>query len=193
MLGGSRWGERLWRSTVWGVLAQLVVVITGLPAAADGTGPEAWQQFRRKVLFSDVLLAAPAQFPTTAARIAILRQMQRTEIDGPSGFWRIQAIAFLDPPAPTAGLALRATDVTDPRNPHMVRLFELTAMRGDKEVSIDDLVLTAAMGFEAGHRYEMTVERHEDTPETDVLGAGLPGAVPAGKRDVYAKGVVTLR
>jgi len=74
-----------------------------------------------------------------------------------------------------------------------VRLFELTAMRGDKEVSIDDLVLTAAMGFEAGHRYEMTVERHEDTPETDVLGAGLPGAVPAGKRDVYAKGVVTLR
>jgi hypothetical protein len=180
------------RLAVWGVIA-LVAVVGARPAAADGTGPETWQQFRRKVLFSDVLLAPPAQFPTTAARIASLRRMQRTEIEGPSGFWRIQAVAFLDPPAPTAALALRATDITDPNDPHLVRLFELSALRGEREISIDDLVLTAAMGFEAGHRYEMTVERHEDVPETDVLGAGLPGTIPAGKRDVYAKGVVTLR
>jgi hypothetical protein len=182
------------------VIAVAAVVAVALPAAlprpataADGGGSEAWRQFRRQVLFSDVLLAPPADFPTAAARVTSLRRMQRSEIDGASGFWRIQAVAFLDPPAPTGALALRATDVTDPSAPRVVRLFEITALRGDREVSIDDLVLTDALGFEPGHRYEMTVERHEDTPETDVMGAGLPGQSPTGKRDVYAKGVVTLR
>jgi hypothetical protein len=39
------------------------------------------------------------------------------------------------------------------------------------------------MGFERGHRYEIVVERNADEP----------GTAPTGKRDVYAKGVVTLR
>jgi hypothetical protein len=185
--------ERLVRLAGWAVIAVLAGSLAGAPAVADGTGPEAWRQFRRQVLFSDVLLAPAAEFPTTAARIASLRRMQRTEIEGPGGFWRIQAVAFLDPPAPSGALGLRATDITNPSQPRSVRLFELNAMRGDHEVSIDDLVLTDAMGFEPNHRYEITVEQHEDAPETDVMGAGLPGTGRAGKRDVYAKGVVTLR
>jgi hypothetical protein len=160
---------------------------------AEGGGLETWRQFRRQVLFSDVLLAPAAEFPTGAARVASLRRMHRTEIDGPSGFWRIQCVAFLDPPAPSGGLALRATDVTDPSGPREVKVFEVAATRGDREIHVDDLVLTGAMGFEANHRYEITVERHEDQPETDVTGARLGGTGATGKRDVYAKGVVTLR
>ena len=68
---------------------------TGLPrTGAEGGGLETWRQFKRQVLFSDVLLAPAAEFPTGAARVASLRRMHRTEIDGPSGFWRIQCVAF---------------------------------------------------------------------------------------------------
>jgi hypothetical protein len=172
----------------WAVVALMALTGVGVrEAGADGSGPETWRQFKRQVLFSDVLLAPPAEFPTTEARIASLRRMLRTEIESPSGFWRIQCVAFLDPPAPTGALALRATDVTDPGDPHEVKLFEVTAQRGDRELDVDDLVLTAAMGFAPGHRYEIAVERHEDDADTSA------GVGTTGKRDVYAKGVVTLR
>jgi hypothetical protein len=171
-----------WRVAALVALALLAVLHAG-GVRAEASGDEAWRQFRGQVLFSDVLLAPPAEFPTPAARIASLRRMERTVIEGPAGFWRIHCVAFMDPSPTTGALTLRATDVTDPKDRREVRVFEMTAEPGAKELPIDDLVLNDGMGFERGHRYELTLER----------GGDEPGTATTGKRDVYAKGVVTLR
>ena len=171
------------RLTGWTLAVILLAFSAGRASGEGGGGEEAWRQFRGQVLFSDVLFAPSAEFPSAAARVASLRRSERSAIEGPNGFWRIHCVAFFDP-VPTAGaLILRATDVTDPKQRREVRVFEMSTEPGSKELPIDDFVLTDAMGFERGHRYEITLER----------GGDEPGTAATGKRDVYAKGVVTLR
>jgi hypothetical protein len=150
------------------------------PAAAPASGPpQTWGQFHGQVLFSDVLIAPAAQFPSPAAMTDALRRLKRTTVEGAGGFWRLHMVAFLDP-APTNGaFQLRATDVTDPKDRREVKLFDVDGNPGDHELSVNDLVVTEVMGFERGHRYEIAV-----IPRRDDL--------PAGKGDVYAKGVITL-
>jgi hypothetical protein len=131
------------------------------------------------VLFSDVLIAPAAQFPSPAAMTDALRRLKRTTVEGAGGFWRLHMVAFLDP-APTNGaFQLRATDVTDPKDRREVRLFDVDGNPGDHQLSVNDLVVTEVMGFERGHRYEIAVIPRRDDQ-------------PAGKGDVYAKGVITL-
>ena len=48
---------------------------------------------------------------------AALRRIQRSTVDQSGGFWRLHVIAFLDRPAASNAIVLRATDVTDPRAP----------------------------------------------------------------------------
>jgi len=116
-----------------------------------------------------------------------LRRIQRSAIDQNAGFWRVHMIAFLDRPAATGSLMLRASDVADPRAPRQVRVFEVPVERGGKELRLDDFVVTAAMGFEPGRTYEFAFEAPAEE--------GVPGGEPkkAGKADAYAKGVITLR
>jgi hypothetical protein len=116
-----------------------------------------------------------------------MRRIQRTSVEQVAGFWRLHLIAFLDRPAATGALLLRATDVTDPRAPQEVRVFEVPTDRGAKEVRLDDFVVTEAMGFRRGASYSITIEA---APETGGLGEAKE---KAGKADVYAKGVITLR
>ena len=67
-------------------------------------------------------------------------------------------VAFLDRPAPSSALKMRATDVTDPRAPREVRLFEVPVERGDRELRLDDFVVTEAMGFARGASYQISIE-----------------------------------
>ena len=87
----------------------------------------------------------------------------------------------------TGSLMLRASDVSDTRAPRQVRVFEVPVTRGDKELRLDDFVVTDTMGFAAGRSYEFVFEAPGEE--------GVPGgeAKKAGKADVYAKGVITLR
>ena len=181
----ERWAGRI------GFWTLLVMMLWALPfgraRGESGDGEEAWRQFHGQLLFSDVLFAPAAEFPSVAARIASLRRSERTVVDGPNGFWRIHCIAFLDPVPTTGALVLRTADVTDPTQPREIRVFEISTKPGTRELPIDDFVLTDAIGFERGHRYEMTVERGGEEPVVS------PAPPATGKRDVYAKGVVTLR
>jgi hypothetical protein len=149
---------------------------TAVPVPAR---PPNWGQFQGQVLFSDVLIAPAAQFPSPAAMVDALKRLKRTTVEGGGGFWRLHMLAFLDP-APTSGaFQLRATDVTDPKDPREVRLFDVDGTPGDHELSVNDLVVTEVMGFVRGHRYEIAVIPRRDEQA-------------AGKADVYAKGVITL-
>jgi hypothetical protein len=143
---------------------------------------ETWTQFRGQVLFSNILFAPPGQFPSAGARTASLRRTGRNTVESTGGFWRLHCVAFLDPLPKGSELRVRATDVTDAAKPHEVRVFHETIAPGQRELTMDDLVLTDTIGFESGHRYEISIERGDDEP----------GVSLAGKRDVYAKGVVTL-
>ena len=153
-------------------------------AAAD---EELWRAFHGRVVFSDVALAPASVFESPAVMTSALRRIQRSAIDQNAGFWRVHMIAFLDRPAATGSLMLRASDVADPRAPRQVRVFEVPVERGGKELRLDDFVVTAAMGFEPGRTYEFAFEAPAEE--------GVPGGEPkkAGKADVYAKGVITLR
>jgi hypothetical protein len=150
------------------------------PAPAPASAPVPTSgQFHGQVVFSDVLIAPAAQFPSPSAMTDALRRLKRTTVEGVGGFWRLHMVAFLDP-APTGGaFQLRATDVTDPKDRREVRLFDVDGNPGDHELAINDLVVTEVMGFERGHRYEIAVISRTDDQ-------------PAGKGDVYAKGVITL-
>ena len=138
-----------------------------------------WGQFHGQVVFSDIMIAAPAQFPSDAAMSDALRRLKRTTVEGADGFWRLHMVAFLEPAPRVTSFRLRATDVTDPKDRREVKTFEVDGKPGQTELEINDLVVTEVMGFERGHRYEIAVIARADD-------------VPAGKGDVYAKGVITL-
>ena len=154
--------------------AQGAPVPTGAPGAGVTRG-----QFHGQVLFSDIMIASPAQFPSDSAMSEALRRLKRTTVEGTDGFWRLHMVAFLEPAPQGSSFRLRATDVTDPKDRREVKMFEVDGQPGQAELEINDLVVTNVMGFERGHRYEIAV-----MPRGDNL--------PAGKGDVYAKGVITL-
>jgi len=141
--------------------------------------PPTWGQFHGQVVFSDVLIAPAAQFPSPTAMTDALKRLKRTTVEGVGGFWRLHMLAFLDPAPASGAFQLRATDVTDPKDPREVRLFDVDGTPGDHQLPINDLVVTEVMGFARGHRYEIAVIPRRDDQ-------------PAGKADVYAKGVITL-
>lgn len=158
------------------------------PAASPADAPVAsvapvaavtWGQFHGQVVFSDVMIASPAQFPSDTAMSEALRRLKRTTVEGADGFWRLHMVAFLEPAPQVTSFRLRATDVTDPKDRHEVKMFEVDGKPGQTELEINDLVVTDVMGFERGHRYEIAVIARADD-------------LPAGKGDVYAKGVITL-
>jgi hypothetical protein len=167
---------------LWLLVSALVALIGGRVRAADAVPHPAagatWGQFHGQVVFSDVLIAAPSAFPSPSAMTEALRRLKRTTVEGADGFWRLHMVAFLDPAPTTASFRLRATDVTDPKDRHEVKTFEVDGQPGQNQLAINDLVLTEVMGFARGHRYEIAV---------------VPGGeISAGKGDVYAKGVITL-
>jgi hypothetical protein len=151
-------------------------LVSGAPVQAPTVVP---RQFEGQVIFSDVLIAPAAQFPTPEVMTEALRRLKRTTVEGADGFWRLHMVAFLDDTPPTASFQLRAIDVTDPRDRRQVKTFEVEGQPGQNELPINDLVVTEVMGFLRGHRYEMTVISR---------GEGES----AGKADVCAKGVITL-
>jgi hypothetical protein len=158
-------------------------VPAGLPAgpapAAALVALPTWGQFHGQVVFSDVLIAPAAEFPSATAMTDALKRLKRTTVEGVGGFWRLHMVAFLEPAPASGAFQLRATDVTDPKDPREVRLFDVDGNPGDRELSVNDLVVTEVMGFARGHRYEIAVIPRRDEQ-------------PAGKGDVYAKGVITL-
>jgi hypothetical protein len=165
-----------------------VVAHIDVPVAAPAAAPAAsvapvaaltWGQFHGQVVFSDIMIASPAQFPSDAAMSEALRRLKRTTVEGADGFWRLHMVAFLEPAPQVTSFRLRATDVTDPKDRHEVKMFEVDGKPGQTELEINDLVVTDVMGFERGHRYEIAVIARTDD-------------LPAGKGDVYAKGVITL-
>jgi hypothetical protein len=167
------------------VMAVVGSMISFVPVA--GADEEMWRAFHGRVVFSDVALAPPSSFESPTMMTSALRRIQRTTIDQNAGFWRVHILAFLDRPAATGSLMLRASDVSDTRAPRQVRVFEVPVTRGDKELRLDDFVVTDTMGFAAGRSYEFVFEAPGEE--------GVPGgeAKKAGKADAYAKGVITLR
>jgi hypothetical protein len=163
------------------VIAPAAPIGPDAPAApvAPGAAVVTWGQFHGQVVFSDIMIASPAQFPSDAAMSEALRRLKRTTVEGADGFWRLHMVAFLEPAPQVTSFRLRATDVTDPKDRHEVKTFEVDGKPGQTELEINDLVVTDVMGFERGHRYEIAVITRGDD-------------VPAGKGDVYAKGVITL-
>ena len=148
--------------------------------AAAPVAAVTWGQFKGQVVFSDIMIASAAQFPSDAAMSEALRRLKRTTVEGGAeGFWRLHMVAFLDPAPRVTSFRLRATDVTDPKDRHEVKMFEIDGQPGQNELAVNDLVLTEVMGFERGHRYEIAVIARGDD-------------LPAGKGDVCAKGVITL-
>ena len=166
-----------------------IAPVAPAPAVAAGApGPAAtWGHFHGQVVFSDIMIASPAQFPSDAAMSEALRRLKRTTVEGADGFWRLHMVAFLDPAPRGTSFRLRATDVTDPKDRREVKMFEVDGQPGQPELEINDLVVTNVMGFERGHRYEIAVMPRGSDP---VTGSG--DDLPAGKGDVYAKGVITL-
>ena len=63
---------------------------------------------------------------------AALQRIERSTFDQTAGFWRMHMVAFLDRPARDQRARMRATDVTDPRAPREVRVFEVPVERGDR-------------------------------------------------------------
>jgi hypothetical protein len=171
-----------WRIGV-AVVATTLAALAPLAAADDGL----WRTFRGRVVFSDVALAAASNFESSAQMTSALRRIERSAFDQSAGFWRLHVIAFLDRPAPTSSLVLRATDTRDPRAARAVRVFEVPVERGEKELRLDDFVVTPTMGFAPGGSYEFAIEAPGDAGTTG------PETAKAGKADVYAKGVITLR
>jgi hypothetical protein len=175
---------KLMRRWLVGLLA-----LFALSAFAPGAGAdeEMWRSFRGRVMFSDVALAPESNFETPAMMASALRRIQRSTADQTAGFWRLHVLAFLDHPAAAGTLVLRASEVTDPRAAHSTRVFEVPVERGAKELRLDDFVVTEAMGFAKGASYEISIEAAPEEP-------GPAGETKkAGKADVYAKGVITLR
>ena len=111
------------------------VTPTASTTPAAPTAAPTWGQFHGQVVFSDVLIAPAAQFPSPAAMTDALRRLKRTTVEGAGGFWRLHMVAFLDPQPPTGAFQLRATDVTDPKDRREVRLFDVDGKPGDHELA----------------------------------------------------------
>jgi hypothetical protein len=60
-------------------------------------------------------LRPAANFESPAMMSAALKRIERSTFDQTAGFWRMHMVAFLDRPAPSSALKMRATDITDPR------------------------------------------------------------------------------
>ena len=116
----------------WFLRGALALAGVGALAPAASADETLWRTFRGRVTFSDVALAPQATFESPATMAAALRRIQRSAVEQTAGFWRLHLLAFLDRPAATGALVLRATDVTDPRAPREVRVFEVPAERGEK-------------------------------------------------------------
>ena len=166
-----------------------LTALVGVAAFASGARADdaMWRNFRGRVVFTDIALAPESNFENVAMMSSALKRLERSTIDQTAGFWRIHVLAFLDRPAPTRTLVLRASDVSDPNAPRQVRVFEVPIERGSKELRMDDFVVTTGMGFAPGATYELALE----APTEEGNGAGETRK--AGKADVYAKGVITLR
>jgi hypothetical protein len=167
-------------------LVALVAVAAGIAPGARAD-EELWRNFRGRVMFSDVALAPASSFASPELMTGALRRIQRSAVDQTAGFWRVHVLAFLDRPSASSALVLRATEVTDARAPKQVRVFEVPVERGSKELRLDDFVVTETMGFARGTSYEISIEA---APEEGAAGGETK---KAGKADVYAKGVITLR
>jgi hypothetical protein len=160
----------------------LLVMAAGRPARGQD---EAWSAYKGQIVFSEVLLAP--EFGSEQAMVTALRRFASPAIEGRDGFWRLHLVAFLDPAPSAYVLHIVATDVTGPKNRHEVKVLEVSAEPGQRTLRMNDLVLSDAMGFEHGHRYELQVV------SGDGDAAAGRAANARGKQDVYARGVVTLR
>jgi len=173
------------RGSLWACVALAVTLVgSGMFGPARARADEtSLREFRGRVVVSDYFIAPARSFPSPAAMVAALRRLERATIEASAGFWRLHLYAFLDRVPDADGLRLLAIDVTDAREAREVRAFDVKAVDGEKELALGDFVLTEAMGFVKGHRYELVVAR----------GRGDSDTPDKGKADVYAKGVITLR
>jgi hypothetical protein len=175
------------------LLVAMFMALFAVRAHAQGED-EAWQAFHGQVVISDIMIAPSDAFESGATMVAALRRVERNAVGARDGFWRLHAVAFLDPILTSGTLRLRASDVTAPNQHDQVKIFDVRGQAGQKVVPLPDLVLTAAMGFQAGHKYELAIERVDDQTATDVVPvAGGAPAAASGKADVCAKGMITLR
>jgi hypothetical protein len=124
------------------VRAEVPVTPPAIAPTTAPTGAVTWGQFHGQVVFSDVLIASPAQFPSDTAMTEALRRLKRTTVEGADGFWRLHLVAFLDPAPRNASFRLRATDITDPHDRREVKVFEVDGQPGQNELAINDLVVT---------------------------------------------------
>ena len=175
---------KLMRRWMVGVVATVGIAAVAAGARADET---MWRSFRGRVVFTDIALAPESTFENAALMTPALKRLERSTIDQTAGFWRVHVLAFLDRPSATRSLVMRASDVSNPKAPRQVRVFEVPIERGAKELRMDDFVVTTGMGFASGRSYELVFE----APPED--GAEASETAKAGKADVYAKGVITLR
>ena len=125
------------------------------PAASTPEGASAAdtaaKTFRGQVILSDVMIAPASAFTSGDAMVGALQRLKRSTVHGADGFWRLHMVAFPSP-APAGGTyRLRATDTTDRKQRHPIRVFEINAQTGHPEVEMPDLVLTDVMGFKPGH------------------------------------------
>ena len=171
----------------WRVGVAAVAMVLAALAPLAQADEALWQAFHGRVVCSDIALAPASNFGSGAQMTSALKRIERSGFDQTAGFWRLHIIAFLNRPAPTSTLVLRTTDTSDPRAPRAVRVFEVPVERGEKELRLDDFVVTPAMGFAPGGSYELAIEAPGDG------GVAGPETAKAGKADVYAKGVITLR
>jgi len=186
----------------WLLAAAMLMTMFAARARAQGED-EAWQAFHGQVVISDIMIAPADAFESGATMVAALRRAERTTVGGRDGFWRLHAVAFLDPAAPSGALRMRASDVTVPNQRDQVKVFDLAGAAGQKVLPVADLVLTGAMGFKPGHRYELSIEQAPEEPATGLPSAGGVAPVSAGgggsatgvggKPAVYAKGMITLK
>src|SRR5688572_8647216 len=101
----------------WLAAAMALVAVAALAPSA-WADDAMWRNFRGRVMFSDIALAPAATFESPAMMTAALKRIERSTFDQTGGgFWRIHILAFLDRPAPTSALKMRASEVTDPRAP----------------------------------------------------------------------------
>lgn len=179
------------KSAAWGLVPVLVMAAVATAGAQD----EAWHQFKGQVVVSDVLLAP--SFDSDQTMIAALNRVKCTQIAETHGFWRLHMVAFLDRAVDGETARVVARDVTVAGAAHAirpkgsaagkaVRVFEVEAQPEQKILQMNDFVLSESMGFQQGHDYELTVEDGGDA-------AGVAARRVVEKRDVYARGVVTLR